>query len=376
LARFDERHRDIIGVVRLTRIAAVLVFVALTSSAPALAPPAVAAAGPQLRSVGPLAFGPGGVMYAADSLAGKIYALDLGPEASGGAPGTADIDDLNQKIAAMLGTDTAQIVITDLAVDARTRNSFVSVLRGQGPDAQPALLRVDGAGKISVINTAALQFTSVDLPNLARNAGGRNRRVQAITDLNYADGRVWASGLSNEEFASRLWSVSYPFTQADRGMSLEIYHGNHRRLETRAPMYAFVPYAIDHQPYLIGGYLCTPLVKFSVASLQQPSVLPHRGTTIGEFGAGNRPIDMIVYRKDGKDFILMSNTNNGVMKIPTETFATAEPIDHPVNDTGGVPFETVETMDGVLQLDLFDATHSVVLVGTSTESNLQVVELP
>ena len=310
--------------VNVARAAVAVAIVALTSYAPALAPPAVAAAGPQLRSVGPLAFGPGGVMYAADSLDGKIYALDLGGQATGGVPGTANIEDVNQKVAAMLGTDAAQIIITDLAVDARTRNSFVSVMRGQGPDAQPALLRVDGAGTISVINTVALQFTSVDLPNVARNGGGRNRRVQAITDLNYADGRVWASGLSNEEFASRMWSVPYPFAQADRGISLEIYHGNHRRLETRAPMYAFVPYALDNQPYLIGGYLCTPLVKFSVASLQQQSVLPHRGTTIGEFGANNRPTDMIVYKKNGKDFILMSNTSRGVLKIPTEGFATAD----------------------------------------------------
>jgi hypothetical protein len=85
---------------------------------------------------------------------------------------------------------------------------------------------------------------------------------------------------------------------------------------------------------------------------------------------------MIVYKKNGKDFILMSNTNRGVMKIPTEGFATAAPINHPVNDTGGVPFETVTTMNGILQLDLFDATHAVVLVGTNTESDLQVVELP
>ena len=360
---------------RTARIAAAVAFAALTAYAPTFAPPAAAAAGPPLRSVGPLAFGPGGVMYAADSLAGRIYALDLGAQATGGAPGTANIDDLNQKIAAMLGTDRALVVITDLAVDSRTRNSFVSVMRGQGPEAQPALLRVDGAGKISLIDTNALQFTSIDLPNVARSAG-RSRRVQSITDLNYAEGRVWASGLSNEEFASRMWSVAYPFAQADRGMSLEIYHGNHRRLETRAPMYAFVPYAIDNQPYFIGGYLCTPLVKFSVASLQQPSVLPHRGTTIGEFGANNRPIDMIVYKKNGRDFILMSNTSRGVLKIPTEGFATAAPIVRPVNDTGGVPFETVTTMDGVQQLDLFDATHSVVLVGTNTESDLQVVELP
>ena len=156
-------------------------------------------------------------MYAADSQAGKIYALDLGAQANGGAPGTANVDNLTQKIAAMLGTDAAQVAVTDLAVDARTRNSFVSVMRGQGPAARPALLRVDGAGAISVINTDALQFTSVDLPNLpAPNAGGRTPRSQSITQVRFANGRVWASGLSNEEFASKLWSIAYPFTRRGR----------------------------------------------------------------------------------------------------------------------------------------------------------------
>ena len=41
---------------------------------------------------------------------------------------------------------TRPIAITDLAVHPRTRNAFISVMRGQGPAARPALLRVDGAG--------------------------------------------------------------------------------------------------------------------------------------------------------------------------------------------------------------------------------------
>jgi hypothetical protein len=360
------------------KIAAVLVFAALTVYTPTAAPTAAAAAGPELQSLGPLTFGPNGVMYAADSLAGKIYALDLGAQANGGAPGTANVDNLPQKIAGMLGTDAAQIAVTDLVVDSRTHNSFVSVMRGQGPAAKPALLRVDGAGAISLINTDALQFTSVDLPNLpAATAGGRNQRGQAITQVKYANGRVWASGLSNEEFASKMWSVAYPFTKADTGTSVEIYHGNHQQLETRAPMYAFIPYTIDNQPYILGSYLCTPLVKFPVADLKPTAGKPYRGTTIGEFGAGSRPIDMILYKKNGKDFLLMANTTRGVMKIPTEGFGKAAPITTPVtSETGGVPFEKVTSMTGVVQLDLLDATHSVVLAGNNTALNLRAVELP
>jgi hypothetical protein len=362
------------------KVAAVLMFVALAAYAPAGAPTRVAAAGPQLQSIGPLGFGPNGVMYAADSVAGKIYALDLGAQATGGAPGTANVDNFTQKVAAMLGTEAAQVAVTDLVVDARTRNSFVSVMRGQGPAARPALLRVDGAGAIRLIDTEALQFTSVELSNLpAPSATGRNQRSQAITQVKYANGRVWASGLSNEEFASKMWSIAYPFTQADTGKSVEIYHGNHQQLETRAPMYAFVPYTLNNEPYMIGGYLCTPLVKFPVSALLDgtPAAKPYRGITIGEFGAGSRPIDMILYKKNGKDFLLMSNTNRGVMKIPTEGFATAAPITTPVtSETGGVPFERVPAMVGVMQLDLLDATHSIVLAGTNTALNLRAVELP
>ena len=63
-----------------------------------------------------------------------------------GMPGTAAIPNIDQKIASMLGTDAASITITDLKVHPRTHNSYVSVMRGQGASAKPALLRVDGAG--------------------------------------------------------------------------------------------------------------------------------------------------------------------------------------------------------------------------------------
>ena len=80
-----------------------------------------------------------------------------------------------------------------------------------------------------------------------------------------------------------------------------------------------------------------------------------RGTTIAEFGAGNRVLDMIVYRKDGKEFLLMSNNSRGVMKIPTAGFGTAETITTRVDaETGGVKYETVASMKGIEQLDLLN----------------------
>ena len=140
----------------------------------------------------------------------------------------------------------------------------------------------------------------------------------------FVDGRLYVAGLSNEEFSSKLRSVPYPFATVDNGTSVEIYHGNHGQFETRSPVYTFVPYKVNGETNLIAGYLCTPLVKFPVNSLKPGAKV--MGTTIAELGNRNRPLDMILYKKDGKEFLLMSNNSRGVMKIPTASFGDAEGI--------------------------------------------------
>jgi hypothetical protein len=86
------------------------------------------------------------------------------------------------------------------------------------------------------------------------------------------------------------------------------------------------------------------------------------GTTIAELGNRNRPTDMIVYKKGGKDYLLIANTSRGVMKVPTDGFAGAPGITAKVNtETGGVGFEPVATLKGVEQLDLLDDQRAIVL---------------
>jgi len=340
-------------------------------------PVAAADAGPQMTSIGPLTFGPDGVLFAADTPAATIYALELGDKANGGSPGTQGVDAIDQKIAALLGTDAKEIIVTDMVVHPRTKNAYVSVMRGQGTGSKPALLRVDGAGKIEVVSFENLKHTKLTLPN-PPNAGTnpqRDPRQQSITDMAFSDGRLYIAGLSNEEFASKLRSVKYPFATADNGTSVEIFHGNHGQLETRSPVYAFLPYSINNTPHLVAAYLCTPLVKFPVGSLQPGTKVV--GTTIAELGNRNRPIDMVLYKKDGREFLLMSNTSRGVMKIPTDGFANAAPITQPVKtETGGIAYETVAAMKGVEQLDLLDGSRTLALSRSDAGLNLVAVALP
>ena len=332
---------------------------------------------PAFKTIGPLAFSPDGVLFAGDTQAAAIFALDLGKAATGGAPGAKAIPAFDQKVAALLGTDVREITVTDLAVHPRTRNAFASVMRGQGNNAHPALLRIDGAGKIDVVAFGDVKYSRVELPNAppANPGEQRNPRTSSITDMAFVDGRLYVAGLSNEEFSSKLRSVSYPFNTVDNGTSVEIYHGNHGQFETRSPVYTFVPYKVKGETNLIAGYLCTPLVKFPVNSLKSGAKV--MGTTIAELGNRNRPLDMIVYQKGGQEFLLMSNNSRGVMKIPTAGFADAASITSRVADKAGVGYETVAALKGVEQLDLLDANSTIILARTDAGVlNLDVVALP
>jgi hypothetical protein len=86
---------------------------------------------------------------------------------------------------------------------------------------------------------------------------------------------------------------------------------------------------------------------------------------------------MIVYQKDGKDFLLLANNSRGVMKISTDHIEMAEGITAPVSDKKGQPYQTIEGWTGVEQLDRLDLTHAVVLRrGEGNSLNLESLALP
>lgn len=341
-----------------------------TLARPAAAPQQAAVA-PQSLSV--LAFSPAGVLFAADPQAATIYALELGAQSAGGKAGAADVAAIDQKIAALLGTEAASISIKDLVIHPVSKNAYLSVMRGTGADAKPVLVRVDGDGKLNVVSLDGVKSSKVELSNAPAANAARNR-ADAVTDMAFVNGRLIVAGLSNEEFASKLRTIPYPFAAAEPGTSVEIFHGNHGQLETRSPVNTFIPYTIDNKQYLIASYTCTPLVRFSLDSLKGSKVV---GTTIAELGNRNRPLDMFVYKKDGREFVLMSNNSRGVMKIPTESFGTAAPITEPVKtETGGIAYEKVASMTGIEQMDQLDAQRSIVLTRTTAGLNLAAVPLP
>ncbi|SIN86766.1 hypothetical protein SAMN05444166_1351 [Singulisphaera sp. GP187] len=327
---------------------------------------------PDWKSAGPISFGPKGVLFLADSQGAAIFAVDTADVQADSAGGPLKVDGIDEKVAALLGTTSKGIVITDLAVNPASGKAYLTVARGKGPDAAPVLVRVDRSGKLEIVSLENVPFAKASLPNPPTK---EKAKAESITDLAFVDGRVFIAGLSNEEFASRLLSIPYPFADASKGTSVEIYHGAHGRFETGSPVRTFAPYQIKGESFLLAAYTCTPLVKLPVAQLKPGTHV--KGTTIAELGNHNKPLDLIVYHKDGKAFLLLTNSSRGVMKIPTEKVETQEGITKQVKDTDGIAYEKIEDLKGVTQLDELDKDHALILVQTPAGAqNLETIALP
>jgi len=330
----------------------------------------------ELQSAGILTFGPDGVLFVGDSMGAAIYAIDT-EDRTAGAAERVDIQGINMQVAAMLGTAPDQILINDMAVNPISKNVYLSVSRGTGPDAIPVILRVTASGSIDELSLDNVAHSKVMLGNAPAGGGQPSRaRLQTITDLAFADGKVFIAGLSNEEFSSKLRSIPFPFENVNDGTSVEIFHGNHGRLETNSPVRTFVPYTIDNEPHILAAYTCTPLVTFPVADLQPGQKI--LGHTIAELGSGNRPLDMIIYSKGGSDHILMSNSSRGVMKMSAAGLNDYDHIGAPLRSsaTAGVPYETLD-LGRVEQLDQLGAGLALILTREGSGSvNLQTIALP
>ncbi len=327
---------------------------------------------PALKSAGPATFAPQGILLVGDTQGAKVFAISTGDTASGTPAQPVVLDRVDEKVAALLGAATADILINDLAVNPETGSTFLTVSRGRGPDARPVILRVDSTGKLTEFPLTDVMYSSADIPDAPQQD---KQRQDVTTDLQFTNGQVLVAGLSNEEFASQLRVIPFPFTAVDKGTSIEIYHGSHGKFETKAPVRTFAVFDIAGQPNVLAAYTCTPLVKFPVAELKPGSKV--KGTTVAELGNHNRPLDMVVYNKEGKDWILMSNSARGLIKVDLANVDQSEGITARIPDTAGLPYTTIEEYKKVDQLDRLDKNHAMLLVRNDGGSlSLRAIELP
>jgi hypothetical protein len=335
----------------------------------------------ELKSAGALAFGPQGILFIGDSIGGAVFAVDTRDTVPAAAAAPIQIREFDREIAGMLGTAPDQILIGDIKVNPISKNIYVSVSRGRGLDAIPVILRIDSARRVTELSLDNVSYSTALLPNPPVSnprADYRNPRLETITQLSYVDGEIIVAGLSNEEFSSNLRVIPFPFGAVDKGADIEIFHGSHGEYETQAPVRTFFPWTIAGKRYIVAAYTCTPLVLIPVSDLKAGAKVT--GTTIAELGMGNRPLDMIPYRKDDHDFILLANSYRGVLKLSAENLDRYRPITEPAQ-MEGVPFKRIAALRGVRRLATLDDANALILKDSRDADNnasmdLESVPLP
>ncbi len=334
----------------------------------------------QLQSAGVMHFSPDGTLLLADPRAAVIYAIDVADAHRDTSRTGVRIDDVDVKIAAALGTARDEIRIVDMVAHPRSQTLYFSLTRGRGDDAVPLLVSVTKVDEtVSILPLERIRHARAAIPNPpgpdAKTSWGAPRRTFVVTDLALVDGEVYVAGLGNEEFASTLRRLPYPFAgKAATATTLEMYHTSHDKYETASPIESFVPITLAGVPSLVAGYGCSPIVTVARAELTDRKHV--RGKTVAELGGGNRPFDMIRYTNpQGKEYILVANSNRTLTRLDPAEIAAATPMTTSVTQAwqpAGVGYLPVAVV-GVLQLDNYNAGNVVMLKRDIEDGSLDVV---
>ncbi|MEO0525454.1 MAG: hypothetical protein AAF088_21315 [Pseudomonadota bacterium] len=295
-------------------------------------------------------------LFVADSAGAKVHAYTL-PEAEPATASTAyTFEGFSRVLADILSVSETEITFNDLAVNPATQAAFVSLSAG----GTAAVVMVTPDGTITPLDLASLPSTSTELGTAPDDGVTFWRDIPSasltVTDLDYADGTLFVSGLSTGEFASTLNQIPYPFGGAAQSTSVEIYHAVHDQMETRAPIRAMEIVDLDGVQTVVAAYTCTPLVTLPTASLTDGAHVT--GNTIAELGYGNTPLEVLsfdVYDREGNasPFVMVVNRELQANLIPLEAVAAAANapgLAEPVSMGMEAGVDTIQTpMSGVYQ---------------------------
>jgi hypothetical protein len=317
---------------------------------------------PNIQSINALAFGPDGILFIGDSKSATVFAVDTKDKVAVDKAPEVDLKNFDQKVASLLGTDVKNISIQDIAVNPTSKKIYCAI---QNETGMPVLLAVSG-DKIEAVSLKEVSYSVATLNDApaedAKDQRGRPLRVWAISDMSYANGKVLVSGLSNQEFSSTFRTIPFPFVSKQDQASLEIYHAAHGRYETYAPIKTFTTTTLNGKGYLVASYTCTPLVLFPLDELKGGTHV--KGRTVGEFGAGNTPLDIVSITKGDESVLVMANSSRPVMRIRQKNLEKyAGSLTEPISEsfaTAGVDFVTLP-MVNVQQMDKLDDTQVVLL---------------
>lgn len=340
-----------------------------------------AASAADVKSISHLAAGPDNILFVADWKAARVHAITLPAAPQKPAGAVFNVLDLEERLSRQVGG--ARITVEDMVVRPGTAEVYVAI--SYGPAKTPALIVVTSDKKTRRVDLKAAPSTSVALRNAPTTDFSFWRetpeRSFTVTDMKWRDGELFVAGLSNQDFASTLRRIDYPFRSRQSITSVEIYHAGHNLIETRAPIRAMSFANWGGKSYLVAAYTCTPLVTIPLDDLKDGAHI--RGKTVAELGYGNTPSQMISYTAAGqgkaKDFLLLVNFNRVSNIIPVSEL---EATDAGPGMENNVPFGQIAGVNvaqaplvGTLRLDNLDEKSFVFVRRQLEKDALQLVSM-
>jgi hypothetical protein len=295
----------------------------------------------QIKSLGVLKFSDEGILFAGDNVSGTIVALNFTAEIKTADKFEINVYSIDAQVAAILGTTKDNVQLNDLAVHPKSGQVYLSITRGHGIEALPALIKVDAENELHIIDLSTLELTVQDLNNLPDNdrrvalrgtgrsaptikeiaKSERSLRTLAIVAIEYHKGELFVSGISNEEFCSVLRRMPYPFDGKESISNIEMYHIVHDQFESRAPIRSMVVKEIDGIEQLVAAYTCSPLVLIPLDEIKDGAQVKAR--TIGDMGNG-QPVDMVPFNMKGQEMLFVTNNSRSPMVIPVSGLHNAK----------------------------------------------------
>jgi hypothetical protein len=200
--------------------------------------------------------------------------------------------------------------------------------------------------------------------------------------------------LSNEKFKAKVYSIPTPLDSANKaiGFSTETYHVAHGKWETHAPMTTLIPYEQKGKKYVVGAFMCTPIVRYPLDDVKQDAKV--KGSSVIELGNGNRPQGMFAYTKENKPYLLINNLRRfgkpfgsskyWVARVDMTLFDETEKINEdaqwridkktlkPITDR----VKQIDEFSGTVYMAKLDGKHAVVIKEDGKGFKFEALELP
>lgn len=292
---------------------------------------------------GSIAFSPEGILFVGDNVGSAVFAYKTDPSKANPRDKEVkpfEIDQINSAIARAIKVQVSALQVNDMAVHPITHQVYISVSILNGGKVTPAVVEVSATGKITAVDLNAKDRTEYKIkdaptpdqhfiqrawlvPDAEKYAEKAETPMRSMTivDMKFHNRELYIAGISNEEFASTLRKVPYPFTGEASTSHIEIYHTSHAQYETRAPIRAMTFADVDGKDTLVAAYTCSPVVLIPVDELKDGAKV--EGRVVGDMGNG-QPISMVSMNYSGIPTIFVTNGGHSPRYLPVSDLQNAK----------------------------------------------------